>query len=56
MAGSRPEFISVAGLADCRRFRFSPMAARIVWFVGLWLSSVLTLAALAFVLRWVLKP
>ena len=55
MAGSQPEFMSVGGIALRRRFRLSPMAARIVWFVGLWVSSVLTLAALAFVLRWVLK-
>ena len=56
MAGSQREFSSVAGLAHRSRFRLSPMAARIVWFVGLWVASVLTLAALAFVLRWVLKP
>ncbi len=32
-----------------------PLAARLLWFAGLWLASVLALAVVAEVLRWALR-
>ncbi len=32
-----------------------PLATRLIWFVGLWLASVLALGVVAEVLRWALR-
>ena len=35
-----------------RRARFT----RVAWFVGLWLAGVMTVAAVAYVIRWAVGP
>jgi len=32
----------------------APLWQRLAWFAGLWVAGILTVAAVAFVLRWVL--
>ena len=35
-----------------RKARFT----RVAWFVGLWLAGVMTVAAVAYVIRWAVGP
>ncbi len=40
---------------DGRRLRTS-VGAKVAWFVGIWVASVLALGVLAFIIRWALRP